>query len=169
MSDVSLDTFRDNLREMVRTGEIGRALMRATDEAGNLMILTANTDYLRGPRPLRLGRVSGALARSLRKKITPRRDGITLQLMAGGGPEGVKYARVHELGDTRTIPVKQHTRTMLFGKTVPPFSVGPYSRKQNVRARPYLKPSRNKVLEEKAPKIFADELGRTIQRLFTGG
>ncbi len=138
MSEVSLTGFRDNLREMVRTGELGRALMRATDEAGNQMIILANTDYLRGPRPERLGVVSGALSRSLRKPIEPSNTGITLTLTAGGGPENVTYARRHELGE-------------------------------GIRARPYLRPSRDQVLREQVPKIFTTEIRETMQRLFTGG
>ena len=169
MATVTLDQFHRNIREMVRTGEMGRALHRAASQSAGEMVGNTQDNYLRGPRPAFLGRVSGALARSVRFKTTPRNNGITVNLMAGGGPESVDYARVHELGDNRTITVKQHTRTMVFGKTVAPFSVGPYGRKQNVRARPYLKPSRNEILRERVPAIFTEEIRETMQRLFTGG
>lgn len=48
-------------------------------------------DYLSGPRPKKLGRVSGDLARSVNYKVTGNRVVIGSNL---------KYARIHELGGT---------------------------------------------------------------------
>ena len=138
MADISISQFRDNLREMVRTGEMGRALHRAASQSAGEMVGNTQDNYLRGPRPAFLGRVSGALARSVRFKTTPRNNGITVNLMAGGGPESVDYARRHELGE-------------------------------GIRARPYLRPSRDEILRERVPAIFTEEIRETMQRLFTGG
>ena len=138
MADISISQFRDNLREMVRTGEMGRALHRAASESAIEMVTNSEVNYLRGPRPAFLGHVSGALARSVRFKTTPRNNGITVNLMAGGGPENVDYARRHELGE-------------------------------GIRARPYLRPSRDEILRERVPAIFTEEIRETMQRLFTGG
>ena len=138
MSEVSLTGFRDNLREMVRTGELGRSLLRAATDVGFRIVENTQDNNLRGPRPERLGRVSGDLAQTVRVMTKPRKDGITVTVMAGGGPKGVTYARRHELGE-------------------------------GIRPRPFLRPSRDEILREQAPKIFSDELGRTMQRLFTGG
>ena len=164
MATITLDEFRGRLQSMVRTGALGEAIHRATAEVGMLAVEFSQRDYLRGPRPAKLGRVSGALARSVRFSTRPTEKAVLLTLSAGGGPEGVSYARIHEKGATSgTVTVQRHTRSTLFGRTVEPFSVGPYSRRLNVRARPYLRPGRDKALKE-APRIFTAEIGDTLRR-----
>mgnify|MGYP003120958836 FL=1 len=99
MATITLDEFNRSLSDMVRTGAIGEAIHRATAEVGIRAVAITQRDYLRGPRPERLGRVSGALARSVRFKTRPTQRAVFLSLTAGGGPEGVTYARKHELGE----------------------------------------------------------------------
>lgn len=98
MATITLDEFQGRLQSMVRTGALGEAIHRATAEVGIRAVEFSQRDYLRGPRPAKLGRVSGALARSVRFKTRPTRRSVFLTLSAGGGPEGVWYARMHELG-----------------------------------------------------------------------
>lgn len=98
MSKITLQQFNDRLVDMVRTGELGQAIHRATAEVGINATRITIADYLRGPRPERLGRVSGALSRSVRFKTRTTKSAVFLTLQAGGGPEGVDYARKHEEG-----------------------------------------------------------------------
>ena len=99
MATITLEQFNKRLSDMVRTGELGQALHRATAEVGILAVEFTQRDYLRGPRPEKLGRVTGALARSIRFKTRPTKSAIFMTLTGGGGPEGVDYARKPELGE----------------------------------------------------------------------
>ena len=167
MATITLDKFNRSLSDLVRTGAIGEAIHRATAEVGIRAVESSQRNYLRGPRPAFLGRVSGALARSVRFKTTPRQDHIKLTLSAGGGPAQVDYAAIHEYGFSGSGEVKQHTRSTAFGRPVAPFTVGPYTRNMTIRPRPYLRPGRDKALKE-APRIFTSEIGRTIRRGLEG-
>jgi phage gpG-like protein len=51
----------------------------------------------------------------------------------------VKYAAIHEYGFDGEETVKQHVRTMVFGKAVAPFSVGPFARYMNMPERSYMR------------------------------
>jgi len=163
MSTVTLQRFAKDLSELVRTGALGKALHRGTIDVGVVAKKSAQMDFLRGPRPALLGAITGDLRRSVRKKTTPTSKFVRLTLSAGGGPAQVDYAAVHEFGFTGAVQVKQHTRTTVFGRTVDPFQVGPYTRMMDIRARPYLRPGRDKALQQ-APQIFTAEIGDTLRR-----
>jgi hypothetical protein len=51
----------------------------------------------------------------------------------------VKYGRFWEFGFTGDETVKQHVRTMVFGRTVAPFSVGPYTRHVNASPHSFMR------------------------------
>ena len=92
-------------------------------------------DYLSG-QVLRV--VTGALRRSIQSMV--RREGTaTIGEVFSAGD--VKYAAIHEFGFNGPETVRQHIRTMVFGKTVPPFSVGPFERHMNMPARPFMRPA----------------------------
>ena len=55
----------------------------------------------------------------------------------------MSYAGVHEFGYSGTVTVPAHTRTQAFGRPTKPFTVGPYSRRMNIRPRPFVKPTLN--------------------------
>ena len=167
MATITIQKFADDLSQLVKTGALGKALHRGTIEVGVEAKKATQRDFLRGPRPSRLGAITGNLRRSVRKKTTPRRDHIRLTLSAGGGPAQVDYAAIHEYGFSGSVQVKQHTRSTAFGRPVAPFTVGPYTRNMTIRPRPYLRPGRDKALKE-APRIFTSEIGRTIRRGLEG-
>ncbi len=86
--------------------------------------LTRSTeDYLSGPRPDKLGRVSGDLARSINYKITGNRVAVGSNL---------PYAAIHEFGGT----IKVKNAPLLVFKTLD----GAWRRAKQVTipARPYL-------------------------------
>lgn len=77
----------------------------------------------------------------------------------------MRYAGVHEFGFTGTVTVPAHTRTMAFGKPTKPFTVGPYSRRMNIPARPFVKPTINDFFargeaEDIATGLFASHKRR---------
>ena len=53
----------------------------------------------------------------------------------------MRYAGVHEFGYSGTVTVPAHTRSGAFGKPTKPYTVGPYSRRMNIPARPFVKPT----------------------------
>lgn len=61
------------------------------------------------------------------------------------GSFGVPYAAAHEFGFEGPVTVRSHTRTVLFGRVVPPYSVPSYTRWHSVRKRPYLRPALGKL------------------------
>lgn len=58
-----------------------------------------------------------------------------------GAGSNVSYARVHEFGFSGTQMVRAHTRSMVFGRSVEPFTVPGFSRRMTIQPRPYVKPS----------------------------
>jgi len=61
----------------------------------------------------------------------------------------VKYARIHEFGYEGPEQVREHTRTMLFGKTVAPFTVPAFTRQMKMPERSFLR----SALRDKAAQI----------------
>ena len=92
-------------------------------------------DYLSGQV---LNVITGALRRSIQSQV--RREGpVTIGEVFSAGD--VKYAGIHEFGFNGPETVRQHIRTVVFGKTVNPFSVGPFERHMNMPARPFMRPA----------------------------
>ena len=95
---MTLERFHEKLNTLVKTGGLSRALASGAAELGIEMQNTAETKYLTGPRPGKLGVVSGALRRSVAWNTKSTGRGLLINLQAGGGPEAVDYAAKHELG-----------------------------------------------------------------------
>lgn len=83
------DRVRRGLRELAPAHN--RVRERGLERSMNLILDTAEADFLRGPRPRRLAPVTHALIRSLRidDRGLPRR-------IEGGSP--LVYAAIHEYG-----------------------------------------------------------------------
>lgn len=83
----------DNLPQKLRKIKLGinSRMAMMLDQIGAQVETIATEDYLSGPRPQKLGRVSGDLARSITHKIIGNRVVIGSNLV---------YARIHELGGT---------------------------------------------------------------------
>lgn len=84
-----------------------------------------------------LNQRTGALARSIQQEAPIVDDASILGRVYASGD--VKYARVHEYGFDGDETVKQHVRSMVFGKRVAPFSVGPFNRHMTMPGRSYLR------------------------------
>jgi phage gpG-like protein len=124
---------------------------------------------VRGPKGPRGGRgrifsaapIQGRLtSRSgrLRGSIAVDRTSLPVAIHVG---TDVIYGSVHESGWSGTQHVKKHTRTVAFGRKVDAFSVGPFSRRMSIPARPFLKPA----LDKAAPSfdsIFIAELRKEL-------
>ena len=92
----------------------------------------------------------------LRGSISIDRTGLPFSVAIGSD---ANYAAIHEFGFRGTENVKQHMRTVCFGRTVSPFSVGPFTRQMNMPARPFLSPA----LDDAAPK-FPDVFRKLIAK-----
>jgi len=88
------------------------------------------TEYLTGPRPQKLGVVTGHLRSSIRSKVE-RKD---KRLIGTVGSYGVKYARIHELGGI----IRPKTAKALRFQVEPGKWVT--VKKVEMPARPYLRP-----------------------------
>jgi len=80
-----------------RLNQAGRYMLpemaRALQRAAMLVQRTSQTDYLTGPRPVRLGVVTGRLRRSIATAVEV--EGTKVRALVGSN---VVYARIHELG-----------------------------------------------------------------------
>ena len=121
----------------------------------------AKTKYLRrgGGAPVadRLTTRSGRLARSIAVNLA----GLPRFATVG---TNVIYAPPHEFGGRVTQQVPQHTRSVVFGRRVAPFSVGPYSRTVTFPKRPFLTPAVRDVGARFFPKELRRQARRAIRR-----
>lgn len=81
---------------------------------------------------------TGRLSRSIQQRIESGLEFVLGYVFSAGD---VKYARRHELGYDGEEVVKEHTRTMLFGKTVDPFLVPSFTRHAHTPERSFLRSS----------------------------
>ena len=70
----------------------------------------------------------------------------------------MRYAGVHEFGFSGTVTVPAHTRSVAFGKPTKPYTVGPYSRRMNIPARPFVKPTLQEFFARGVANDMADAL-----------
>jgi hypothetical protein len=131
-----------------RVGELfARARTRLTDDIeGESKVFAleavekAKKDYLRGPRPNRLGVVTGRLWSSIAQSVERDGDQVTIQIGSN-----VAYARAWEMGFSGTVNVPAHTRLIrkAFGKPITPrvVRVSAHGARREMRERPFLKPA----------------------------
>jgi len=116
-----------------------RAISKGLLACGRLVQGTARRDYLSGPRPSKLGRATGTLARS----VVVDRAGLPNYVDVG---TPLPYGAVHEFG--ATIRAKGEGR-MVWGTGVngqPPLRS---AREVTIPARPFIGPA----LEDEAPNF----------------
>jgi hypothetical protein len=160
---ITIDQFADRIKRAVQSGAIASAM--GTAAAGLAMHGQRRAVHFASVepgRPIGLGVVTGHLTDSLAGEAEPFRGGVDIILSTGGksGYGAVPYAAVHELGLTVNVPA--HKRTTLFGRTVAPFNVGPYSYK--MPKRPFLQPAIEE-LETKADHVFSMALAKKLEAL----
>ena len=129
------------VRDLIASG-----LKDEADKYGLDSVARAKKDYLSGPRPERLGVVSGRLRSSIASEV--REDGQGLEVVVG---TNVKYAAMHELGFTGMVNVPAHLRVikMAFGKPLENTvvaTVRPYSRNVDVMPKPFIRPAMQDAL-----------------------
>ena len=109
---------------------------------------TSKTRYLTGPRPTRLGVVTGHLRRSV-KGFAKKKRGMVIGYL---GSYRVKYGPFHEFGFSGIQPVSAHSRTIrkVWGRPIAPKSIhiGAHMRRINYRGKPFLRPARNRHIKE---------------------
>lgn len=93
-----------------------------------------------------LNKRSGDLKASIQQKVEASALAVYGIVYSSGD---VKYAAIHEFGFEGDVEVKQHTRTMVFGKEAAlPFSVGPYTMHMKMPERSYMRSSLTDMREE---------------------
>lgn len=73
-----------------------------------------------------------------------------------GAGAGVRYATPHESGFNGTVTVRQHTRSVVFGRKVPPFTVPSFTRQMNVKPKWYMR----NTLQEFFRGVEAENIAR---------
>jgi len=122
------------------------ALVPAMKTCLALAEATSKKDYLSGPRPGRLDRVTGRLRGSVTTEASA--SGNTIVGKIG---TNVIYGRAHELGFRGNVTVSAHTRRTAGGSA----NVRSHTRKMDIKARPFLRPALEDNLDRFCD-IFAD-------------
>ena len=91
---------------------------------------------------------SGALGQSIQTETTTTGPTTTGEVFSAGD---VKYAAIHECGFHGVETVRQHVRTMAFGREVAPFLCGPFTRQVDLPERSFMRSS----LDDHAERIVA--------------
>jgi phage gpG-like protein len=156
---ITIEQFNDRLKTIVRSGGLRKSMLTAALTLAKEGQRHAYFGVTNKPGGLRVR--SGALRQSLGGTAKATTQGVNVILSSGIGQGfgAVPYARIHEEG--LRVQVPRHTRTMLFGRRVPPFQVGPYSLK--MPPRPFLKPALKHAAKH-ADRVISDEIARTLER-----
>ncbi len=87
---------------------------------------------------------SGKLSRSIHHDGSDSGTAVTRRVYSAGVP----YAGVHEFGFDGVEEVRAHLRSVVFGRQVEPFTVGPFSRHMKLPERSFLRSSLKDMREE---------------------
>lgn len=122
-------------------GLLRDGLVREAQAFGLDSVARAKKDYLSGPRPERLGVVTGRLRSSIASQVDQEGDNISVAVGTN-----VKYAPAHELGFEGTLNVPAHLRVIkkAFGRPLENTvvaSVSGHTRRVSLRARPFIRPA----------------------------
>lgn len=93
--DASKNFFKTSAKFRKLKEQIPVEILRVSNAFGNLIVRTSKLEYLTGPRPEKLGVVTGFLRSSIRFKVDQSGNTTTIQ----EGTNAV-YARIHEEGGT---------------------------------------------------------------------
>lgn len=81
-----------------------------------------------------------------------------------GAGSNVAYARVHEFGGHDTVNVRAHVRSMVFGRSVPPFTVPAHRRTMNIKGKFYLRSTINDFFRSGADNRISEGAFREFKR-----
>ncbi len=95
-----------------------------------------------------LNKRTGNLQRSIKQRVETN-PGISVHGYAFSSGD-VKYTAIHEFGFSGSQKVKEHVRTMAFGKTVAPFMVPSFTRNVKMPERSFMRSS----LKDLTPEII---------------
>ena len=96
MADITIEEFRDRLKEAVRTGALSNAIVETGHTLAFMMERQAKY-RVTGGNPLNVR--SGKLRQSIKPTVKPIRGGVRAGIQAGS--RMVPYAAIHETGKTR--------------------------------------------------------------------
>lgn len=96
MADMKIEEFRDRLKEAVRTGAIGDAIVE-TGQTLAFMMERGAKYRVTGGNPLNVR--TGKLRQSIKPTVRSIRGGVRAGVQAGS--KRVPYAAIHETGQTR--------------------------------------------------------------------
>jgi hypothetical protein len=116
-------------------GRVKEMLARATNNFANDAVARIKRDYLTGPRPQKLGVVTGRLRSSIRFAIDS--DGKLIQVRFG---TDVKYAEAHERGTAPYDIVPKKAQALRFMGREGKFVFRKRVRHPGLKARPFLRP-----------------------------
>lgn len=122
-------------------------MRNASNRFGSDAVKRSKLDYMKGPRPLKLNRISGYLSGHMNKQVSV--DGNTVTTRIGNN---MVYARIHELGFLGQMQIKAHQRVVakVFGRPVLAHKVDvrAHSRTVNMPKRPYIRPGIDDALPD---------------------
>jgi phage gpG-like protein len=149
-------TFGANLRR--RMEELSATIDRDMKLLGQRLVARAKSGYLSGPRPGKIGVVTGRLRSSINAALSSSltNRGRTVELRFG---TDVPYARKHEYGFRGTETVRVHLRR-LTGRAS---QVRQHMRRVNLKPRPFLTPA----VADNVP-WFRPKLVETLKRIARG-
>ena len=153
MADMTIEEFRDRLKEAVRTGAMGDAILGGANEIAMHMHSIANKRVTGGGSSTRLLNVrTGKLRQSIKFNVKQIRGGVRATIQAGGSAGGaiVRYARIHELGGEITIRRGKALRKPIV-----------------IPKRPYLKPGRDDGARI-APEVMTRHLRKALRSVNLG-
>ncbi len=122
-------------------------------------------DYLSGPRPDRLGVVSGRLRSSMSGSVEGPDENGNLEVIVG---TNVKYGPIWELGFDGVVNVDAHLRVVskVFGKSVSATvaHVRAHTRKVHVEKKPFIEPPMRDAMPD-----FEDAIADALLNMNLGG
>jgi len=129
-------TFRVNMPKGMDTMDFKQALLKGMTKGMFEAEGTSKENYLTGPRPQKLGVVSGRLRTSVKGRAKIKGKNVIGELGTN-----VEYAPQHELGLTVTIPAHQRRITQAFGKAITPKTINIGAHKATFPKKPLLEPA----------------------------
>lgn len=146
----------DKLLLKLKNGTRAKTIMAGLNLAALSLVRSVRNDWLRGPRPKKLGVVTGRLRSSISRKPAVKR-GSRYSSAIG---TNVRYAPIHEFGFEGLVNIGAHTRKA-FGRII---NVRSHGRRVNLPARPFLRPAINDPRNiTKATKIVQKRIVTAIK------
>ena len=152
-----LDKLKNDMRRAAK--ELPRQIYLALVKATRLVQTTARRDYLSGPRPQKLGVVTGTLRRSIGAIVRmARNEGV------GEVGTNVIYAAIHEFGNREAIDIFPRRKRALHFKlgSRDVFAKHVRIEPDRIRPRPFLQPALSKCSEQ-IERLLADAVDKELR------